>query len=183
MTRDRAFLVALVVAPLLIGVELLIHELLHVAINLSVTGSLASCGLGPLTVRDGRLWTCYAEAGVGPWNDLVTPVVMAASGVALMHYSASIRRDGVRRGVLVAGAAITLYESLYAVGALGPPIVWAQHPELSSDGLDAIRAFGPTAILPGLTVCAVGFWVLVSRVSERPPSQSLVEGTRDEAED
>lgn len=183
MTRDRSFLVALVVAPLLIGVEILVHELLHGVINVAVTGAVASCGFGPWMIQDGRLWTCYAETGVGPWNDLATPVVMAAAGVVLIHYSALIRRDGVRWGALVAGAAITLYESLYAVGALGPPMVWAQHPELSADGLDAIRAFGPAALLPGLTVCAIGFWVLVGRVAERQPSQRLLDGATDETND
>lgn len=166
MGERDPFLVALVLAPALLAVEIAAHEVVHAAINVAVTGSVADCGLGPWTYRAGRVVTCYSSAGIGEWNDLLTPLLMAAAGILTMHYSSGVSRTGVRWALLAAGAGVTLYESLYAAAIWGTPLVRPSGVVYHGDGIDAVEAFGPEAMLPGIALFAVGFWVLVGRVTE-----------------
>ena len=166
MSDRDPVLVAFVVAPALLVVEIVAHEVVHAVIDAAATGTVASCGLGPWTYRAGRLVTCYGSPNVGTWNNFLTPLLMATAGILAMYYSASIARSGVRWGVLVAGAGVTLYESLYAAAIWGMPLVQPSGVVYHGDGIDAVEAFGPGAMLPGMVLFAVGFWVLVGRVSE-----------------
>ena len=166
MAERDPFLVAVVVAPLLIAVEMAAHEVVHATIDLAATGSVASCGFGPWTYRAGRLVTCYSGAQFGEWNNLLTPLIMATAGILTMRYSAGVSRPGVRWAHLAAGAGVTLYESLYAAAIWGVPLARPSGVVYRGDGIDAVEAFGPGAMLPGMALFAVGFWVLVGRVSE-----------------
>jgi hypothetical protein len=166
MSDRDPVLVAFVVAPALLIVEMVAHEVVHAAIDAAATGTVASCGLGPWTYRAGRLVTCYGSPNVAELNNLLTPLLMATAGILAMYYSVRVSNPGVRWAVLVAGAGVTLYESLYAAAIWGMPLVRPSGVVYRGDGIDAVEAFGPGAMLPGMVLFAVGFWVLVGRVSE-----------------
>ncbi|QKY20613.1 hypothetical protein B4589_009565 [Halolamina sp. CBA1230] len=166
MGERDPFLVAFVLAPALVVAEIVLHEVVHAAIDYAASGTLAACGLGPWTYHAGRLATCYSSPGVGAWNNLLTPLLMATAGILTMRYSVTVSRTGVRWALLTAGAAVTLYESLYAAAIWGMPLVRPSGVVYQGDGIDAVEAFGPGAMVPGVVLFAVGFWVLVGRVDE-----------------
>ena len=166
MSDRDPVLVAFVVAPALLVVEMVAHEVVHAAIDFAATGTVASCGLGPWTYRAGRLLTCYGSPNVSDWNNFLTPLIMATAGILAMYASENVSDPGVRWAVLVTGAGVTLYESLYAAAIWGTPLVRPSGVIYRGDGIDAVEAFGPGAMVPGMVLFAVGFWVLVGRVSE-----------------
>lgn len=149
MSDRDPVLVAFVVAPALLIVEIVAHEVVHAAIDTAATGTVASCGLGPWTYRAGRLVTCYGSSNVADWNNLLTPRLMVTAGILAMYYSVSIYRPGVRWGVLVAGAGVTLYESLYAAAIWGMPLVRPSGVSTAATESTPSRRSGPARCSPG----------------------------------
>ncbi|MFB6078672.1 MAG: hypothetical protein ABEJ80_06820 [Halarchaeum sp.] len=145
-----------------------LHEALHVVYNYAFTGGhVAGCGMGPWTLDEGRVVTCFAPGGRPALNALLTPVTTALAGVGLMWASPRARRTGVRRGLLVAGAAAWAVQSLYGMGVLTPPALDNHGVTVWGDGIAALGAFGWPAVAPGACALALGALVLRRRVAVR----------------
>jgi len=158
-------LTAIVVAIAGLVVWTVAHELTHVGINFAATGTIASCGdIGPIGISNNRLYACYAERGVGAWNDLLTPVLMSAAGLTAVYLSDWIAWRPGRWGVAGAGIVVWAADGFYSMGFWTPPNLTATGVHYSGDGIDALTAFGRWAMVPGLLLIAIGFWVVQGRV-------------------
>lgn len=151
-----------------VGVELVVHEAVHVAVNVAATGRISDCGtFGPFISYYGRLGVCYAPGGVPAVNDLLTPVVMSGLGLVSFFTSPRLRRRSLRWAAFAVGVYAWLFEALYSMAYYVPPTVTASGVEYHGDGTFALATYGHVAQVPGAVLLALGLLALSRRVTYR----------------
>ncbi|MBP1986753.1 hypothetical protein [Halolamina salifodinae] len=164
-SHKRDVLVALVLTTLLTVVWLVVHELIHLAINVAATGEIATHGnFGPFSLEGITLTTHYTPGGVGAWNNLLTPVIVSLLGLVAVHYSDRIEWHPLRWAVAAVGITAWAHDALYSMGVLTIPVFIDGGVHHTGDGTHALAVFGPVAMIPGMLILGFGVWIVMGRV-------------------